>query len=59
LALLCLALIALALAFAAGSAEQPQLEIGVLTCNLAESEEANSTGGVTTGSRKTPPTSRE
>ena len=49
LALLCLALIALALAFAAGSAEQPQLEIGVLICSLAESEEANSAGGVTTG----------
>jgi len=37
-----LALIALARAFAAGSAkQQPWLGIGVLTCSLGESEEAN------------------
>src|SRR5262245_27295241 len=46
LVLLCLAQITLALAFAAGSAEQTQLEIGVLTCSLAGSDEA---GGMTSG----------
>jgi len=49
LVLLCFAPIALALPFAAGTAEQPQLEIGVLTCNLAESEEANGAGDATSG----------
>ena len=48
-ALVSLALTALALAPFAGSAEQPQLEIGVLTCSLAESEEANNPGDVRSG----------
>jgi hypothetical protein len=46
LVLLCLAQIVLALAFAAGSAEQTQLEIGVLTCSLAGSDDS---GGMTSG----------
>ena len=49
LALVSLALIVLALAPAASSAEQPRLELGVLTCNFAESEEANKAGDVTSG----------
>jgi hypothetical protein len=49
LALVSLALIVLALAPDASSAEQPRLELGVLTCNFAESEEANKAGDVTSG----------
>ena len=49
LALVSLALIVLALAPAASSAEQPRLELGVLTCSFAESEEANKASEVTSG----------
>jgi len=49
LALVCLALTVLALAPVAGLAEQPQFEIDVLTCSLAESEEADSADDVRTG----------
>ena len=49
LALVSLALIALTLAPPARSAEESQLEIGVLTCGLAESED-DSAGDVRSGS---------
>ena len=50
LALVCPAPIGLTLAPATGSAEQPQLEIGVLTCSLAEGAEDTNAADVTTGS---------
>src|SRR5262249_39538565 len=44
-----LVLMARVLALSAVAAQQSQLEIGVLTCSLAESEDANSAGDKTSG----------
>jgi len=50
LGLVLLILMARALVFSAAAAEQSQLEIGVLTCSLAEGEDANNAGDVTSAS---------